>query len=219
MKFRGGAHTSTGLSTGGPLRSREVASSGQVGHRGHLRIRRSPRGLVPECPCLSTCFCCLPTGACRFGLRSRWSWGGQSAQVLADTRIPPDRRDDSVRRRLRLSLWLKWLRKLDPLQLAIVKPLSRAWYRLHVYLAIAGTVLGIAGVVWGHLIVDWAHNGVHLRLPHSYVGFATGAVLVAPLLIGFVTRASGKRKQSVRWWHVVIGVLGMAFMQAGAFTG
>ena len=118
------------------------------------------------------------------------------------------------------ALWLRWLGRLDRLDIPLVKRLSRLWYRAHLWLGTAGFAFALAGVLWGLLMVHWAYSGTHLRVPHAWVGVLTGAVVVAPLATGLLHRAvKGGRKPAVRWWHLVLGFVGIAFMLAGVITG
>jgi len=117
------------------------------------------------------------------------------------------------------ALWLKWLSRLDRLGIPLVRRLSRLWYRAHLWLGVLGVAFALAGVVWGLVMVHWAYGGTHLRVPHAWVGVLTGAVVIAPVATGLLHRAVKRRKGAVRWWHLVLGFLGIAMMLAGTITG
>jgi len=118
------------------------------------------------------------------------------------------------------ALWLKFLGRLEEFGFpAIATRISRLWYKWHMYIGAAGVGLTLAGVAWGYLMVDWAYGGAHLRVPHAYVGIATGIVVIAPLLTGLVTRALRKRRATLRWWHAAVGLVAIALMVAGLISG
>jgi len=118
-----------------------------------------------------------------------------------------------------LALWLKWLKRLEPLGLPATKGLAKLWFKGHMWLGIAGVGFAVAGIVWGYLMVDWAYAGTHLRRPHAYVGFATLALVIPPLISGLIWRRVKKGKVAVKWWHLALGLMGIIVMLAGAITG
>ena len=119
-----------------------------------------------------------------------------------------------------IALWLKMLGKLENLGLpAIATRISRLWYKWHMYLGAIGVGLILADVIWGYLMVQWAYGGAHLRIAHSYVGVATGMISLAPLITGLATRTTRKGRIAFRWWHVAIGIGGIAVMLVGLFSG
>lgn len=120
-----------------------------------------------------------------------------------------------------LSLWLKWLGKLESLGVPVPmgKRVARFWYKWHVALGTAGLALTLGGIAWAYLIVQWAYGGPHLRLGHSWIGLATGVTITTPVLLGYLTRHIRKGKRTLRWWHVGLGFSGMAMMFIGLSTG
>lgn len=118
------------------------------------------------------------------------------------------------------ALWLKMLGRLEDLGLpAIAVRISRLWYKWHMYMGAIGALMTLAGVGWGYLMVQWAHGGTHLRTPHSYVGIAIGVIVIVPLLTGLLTRATGKRRAALRWWHAGIGIGSIVIMLVGLVSG
>jgi hypothetical protein len=119
-----------------------------------------------------------------------------------------------------VALWLKILGKLEGLRLpAITTRISRLWYRFHIYLGVLGVGLSVAGVILGYLMVQWAYGGPHLRIIHSYIGIATGAIISIPLITGFVSRVMKRGRTTIRWWHVVLGLVGIGMMVLGTYSG
>ncbi len=118
-----------------------------------------------------------------------------------------------------LALWLKWLKRLEPLGIPAAKGLAKLWFKAHMWLGIAGVGFAVAGIAVGFYMVDQAYAGTHLRLTHSWVGLATLALVLPPLASGLVWRAAKKRRVAVRWWHLALGLMGVAVMLAGVITG
>lgn len=118
-----------------------------------------------------------------------------------------------------LALFLKWLRRLEPLGLPATKGLAKLWFKGHVWLGVAGVAFAVAGIVVGFYMVDQAYAGTHLRLTHSWVGFATLALVLPPLISGMIWRAAKNGKLAIRWWHLALGLMGIIVMLAGVITG
>jgi hypothetical protein len=106
-----------------------------------------------------------------------------------------------------LALWLKHLKRLEPLGVPGTKGLAKLWLRAHMWLGIAGVALAVAGIVWGYVMVDWAFAGTHFRRPHAWVGFATLALVLPPLVTGVAWRRVRRSKVAVKWWHLLAGVI------------
>jgi len=51
------------------------------------------------------------------------------------------------------------------------------------------------------------------------VGLATLAVVLPPLVSGLVWRRVKKGRPALKWWHLVLGLVGIGIMLAGAITG
>jgi hypothetical protein len=119
-----------------------------------------------------------------------------------------------------LVLGLKLISRIKGVDLpALATSISRRWYQMHVYLGTAGVALALAGSIWGYLMVDWAYAGEHLRLSHSYIGVAVALVVSAPLVTGSAARILKKGRNAMRWWHLVIGLLGIVLMVTGTISG
>ena len=118
------------------------------------------------------------------------------------------------------ALWLKLLGKLERYGIpAIATRISRLWYKWHMYLGAIGVALIVSGVVWGYAMVEWAHGGAHLRVSHSYVGFLAGLMSIVPILSGLVSRRARRGRAVLRWWHVALGLSGIAIILIGLFSG
>jgi integral membrane sensor domain MASE1 len=118
------------------------------------------------------------------------------------------------------ALWLKYVSRIKGIQVpALAVRVSKMWYRMHVYLGIAGVSLLVAGTILGYFMVGWAHNGQHLRLPHSYIGVIAGIMALVPLALGFTDKWGKRHKHSIRWWHIALGVAGIVIMLLGLFSG
>ncbi len=93
------------------------------------------------------------------------------------------------------------------------------WFaRAHNALGAVGAALGAAGIAVGYYMVDQAGTG-HARLTHSLVGFLTLALIIAPIASGAAVGRAGGYRTQVRWWHIVLGLAGIAVMLVGAATG
>ena len=118
------------------------------------------------------------------------------------------------------ALWLKYVSRVKGVQLpALAVKVSRMWYRMHVYLGVAGASLLAAGTVWGYVMVEWAHKGQHLRLAHSYIGVIARCIPLVPLVLGFAVRKVSRRKLSMRRWHVALGLAGIIILLVGLVSG
>jgi len=118
-----------------------------------------------------------------------------------------------------LALFLKWLKRLEPLGIPLTSGLARLWLKAHVWLGVAGVAFAVAGIAVGFYMVDQAYSGTHLRLTHSYVGLATLAIVIPPLVTGLLWRVVRRGKLAVKWWHLVLGFMGIVVMLAGAISG
>jgi len=118
-----------------------------------------------------------------------------------------------------LALYLRWLRRLEPLGIPLTKGLAKLWFKAHMWLGVAGAACALAGIAVGYYMVDQAYGGPHLRLTHSWVGLATLAIVLPPLVSGLVWRRVKKGRPALKWWHLVLGLVGIGIMLAGAITG
>ncbi len=119
-----------------------------------------------------------------------------------------------------VALWLKYVSRWKGFQLpALAVKVSRLWYRLHVYLGIAGVSLLAIGTIWGYIIVDIAHHGQHLRLSHSFIGVFAGCIALVPLALGFTVKRLKGRRAAIEWWHVALGMAGIVIMLVALSSG
>jgi hypothetical protein len=118
------------------------------------------------------------------------------------------------------ALWLKYVSRIKGVPVpALAVKVSKKWYRIHIYFGIAGVTLLAAGTILGYFMVDWAHNGQHLRIPHSSIGVVAGIMALVPLALGFTDILGKQHKHVLRWWHIVLGLTGIAVMLAGLVSG
>ena len=103
--------------------------------------------------------------------------------------------------------------------LPFLKIFKVAWLvSAHKVLGGLGAAFGVAGIAVGLYMVEMAGTG-HARITHSLVGFATLLCVIVPVITGFAVYRTKDHRRTVRWWHILLGAVGIAVMLLGAATG
>ncbi len=95
------------------------------------------------------------------------------------------------------------------------------WLKTHRRIGISGAVIGVVGIGMAAYMV-WQTTGVHLRVPHSWVGLATIVLIIFTPFLGHfmlkIRKAPAKAKQT-RAVHRWIGRITLLFMAATIVLG
>lgn len=103
--------------------------------------------------------------------------------------------------------------------LPFLKMFKVAWLvSAHKVLGGLGAAFGVAGIGVGLYMVEMAGTG-HARITHSLVGFTTLLCVIVPVITGFAVYRTKDHVKAVRWWHILLGALGIVVMLLGAATG
>ncbi|MBN2552615.1 MAG: hypothetical protein JXB06_07585 [Spirochaetales bacterium] len=98
---------------------------------------------------------------------------------------------------------------------------KRWWLKTHRRMGISGAVIGAAGIVIAAYMISRT-TGVHLRVPHSWIGLVTVFLMIfTPLLGHFMLkiRKVPKRAKRARAVHRWIGRVTLLFMAATIVLG
>jgi purine-cytosine permease-like protein len=88
----------------------------------------------------------------------------------------------------------------------------KGWLDLHKKVMAAGALLAGVGLITGITMVMQG-SGVHLRVPHTWIGVLTLVFLTVTLVVGFVyIKSPGKRKKKLRPNKIWMGRMTIALM-------
>jgi uncharacterized membrane protein YidH (DUF202 family) len=93
------------------------------------------------------------------------------------------------------------------------------WFKGHKWIMSGAVSSAIVGLATGIYMIEQS-TGVHLRLPHTWIGLVTLIVSITVLAIGLVyTKAKKERKRKLRKVHLTMGYGGVALMVLTLVTG
>ncbi|NOQ54666.1 MAG: hypothetical protein GQ558_08700, partial [Thermoplasmata archaeon] len=98
------------------------------------------------------------------------------------------------------------------------KRFAGTWFNNHRNLMSVGVIAGGAGLLMGYYMIANS-SGVHLRIPHTWLGLLALAFAFANLSLGVAFLKSRKKKKVIRKWHRQVGRVAVALMITSVVMG